>query len=72
LNDSDIPKIKELYTNGKMNLKEVADQLGVRTSDMHSFISLHGLSRPTKKDDIYRDSKVSKDEFKRAMLSGRR
>ena len=49
-NETDIPTIKALYTNGPFNMHQLADEFRVDTKIMYAFVKKHGLDKPAKKD----------------------
>lgn len=50
--------VKELYHKRGLTLDEAAKELGVSKTTLHTFISKNGLKKPSKKEKVFRDTKV--------------
>ena len=48
LTEEDIPRIRELYTEGNKNLTETASRLGVTKKTLKAFVDANHLSKPVK------------------------
>ncbi|MDF2513721.1 MAG: hypothetical protein K0S04_3587 [Herbinix sp.] len=69
-----VEAVREIYTNGSTSLVDTAKYFGVNSNELHKFIEKHGLKRLViKQNDPFLDvNKMSKDEFRRKMLLGKK
>lgn len=69
-----VEAVRKIYTNGSLSLADAAKHFGVASGEIYTYIEKHGLKRQVvKPNDPFLDAnKMSKDEFKRKMLSKRK
>ncbi len=70
LTKDDIPRIKELYTNGITSLSDTAKDLGVEVGKLYKFIAEKGLGKAKKNDPYIDSNRMSKEKFRSSMLKG--
>lgn len=66
--------VRELYTDGTMNLSDTAKYFRVDSKVLHTFIEKHGLKKKVvKANDPFLDAnKMSKEDFKKKMMASRK
>jgi len=66
--------VRELYTEGSMNLSDTAKYFRVDSKVLHTFIEKNGLKKKVvKANDPFLDAnKMSKEDFKKKMIASRK